>query len=120
MSKTSISIPTLLLAVFLSVTLTIGCVMFVPKIQSTLVGSQGEQGIQGVQGIQGETGDQGPVGPHGEQGDRGSIGPKGNLFSFNGNWVLVDFLQYGASGQVQVIKTYTIEIAKYTDIFLII
>ncbi len=69
--SSNIGFKTLVIAVFLSVILSTGIVMYVPQVQDTLHGPQGEQGIPGVQGLQGIQGVQGPEGPE------GPIGPKG-------------------------------------------
>ena len=85
MSSNSLNV---VIAVLLSVVLSVGVIMYVPQVQEVLIGPQGEQGIsgesitglqgrQGVQGIQGVTGDVGPRGSIGLTGSQGATGETG-------------------------------------------
>ncbi|MCW3990861.1 MAG: collagen-like protein [Candidatus Bathyarchaeota archaeon] len=84
-----------IIAIFLSVVLSIGIIKTVPQVQDVLRGPQGDHGLQGAQGLQGMRGEsglegiqgsqglQGPAGEPGEQGLQGLRGPVGLYMTYN-------------------------------------
>lgn len=71
MSESKINVQTLIVAVILSVLLSVGAFTV---MKESFTGPQGEQGIDGIQGTQGEQGLEGIQGIGGVQGEQGEMG----------------------------------------------
>jgi hypothetical protein len=104
MESNSKFITGVVLSVILSVSITVGIVLYVPVIRETLRGPEGPIGPQG------EPGPTGPRGLTGPEGSSGPPGPKGDSFSFQGEWVLVTELEYEFyAGNDERSSSFTVE-----------
>jgi len=87
MSESKINVQTVVIAVILSVCISVGAFTV---MKDSFMGPAGEEGIQGVQGIQGIQGATGEQGIQGETGIRGLTGAKGEDFVLEGEWIWVN------------------------------
>ena len=115
MSDNKINIQTVVVAVVLSVILSVGISYFIVPSPQGPEGPQGSQGDIGPQGIQGLAGPQGldgiigPPGELGEQGPQGIQGEKGDMYDFSGEWQELYQWDY-PGGIVTVTDSMTLEI----------
>ena len=127
MSENKINFQTLIVAIVISVILSVGISYMISPSPEEIVGPQGPigppgpegdtgpQGALGEPGSQGETGDPGPQGERGSQGLRGPVGPEGppgEAYNYD------EFLEY-ISEELETVLTFSGSASRNTNLFYV-
>lgn len=124
MSGNKLNIQTLMIAVIISVVLSMG-ISYI--ISPSTVGPQGPTGPEGIQGppgrtgdtgYQGETGAQGPRGERGLQGPTGARGPQGEEGLPGESYTYEEFLEY-VSVELDTVITFSGSSGRTTNLFYV-
>lgn len=115
MGENKLNVTTLMVAIVISVVLSVG-------ISYSVISSEpGAMGPQGPQGSPGETGPQGPQGPPGspgQQGPQGPAGPPGPQGPPGEAYSYEEFLEY-VSEELETVKTWTGSAGRKTELFYV-
>ena len=135
MSETKINMKTMIIAVVISVILSVGISFMISPSPQEIVGSQGPPGPQGaigdtgIQGVvgpqgppgetgQGEKGDPGPQGERGSQGPVGQMGPAGPEGPPGESYSYEEFLEY-VSEELETVLTFSGSTDRTTNLFYV-
>ena len=121
MSDNKINMQTVIIAVVISVILSVGISYMISPSSQEAVGPQGPPGTEGntgPQGLPGEKGDPGPQGERGSQGLTGPTGPPGPEGPPGESYSYEEVLEY-VSEELEAVLTFTGSTDRNTNLFYV-